>query len=161
MLDPSDSPFPLLPTFKIAGTAIRCACVVPLAPSVAGNLNLAATGRPKGIQISISPDHLKLICHLVSDVDDVFKSVQNRASGRNAAEHASVENSIGQVCTPFPPLRHVAIARVESPLVYPWESAMKSELQFPSTAFQKPCFPPIYIESCTYQFSRSLVLRSL
>ena len=98
MLDPADSPFPLLPTFKIAGTAIRCACVVPIAPSVAGNLNLAATGRPKGIQISISPDHLKLIRHLVTDVNNVFKSVQHRASGIIATDRPSAGNSSGQVC---------------------------------------------------------------
>lgn len=98
MLDPADSPFPLLPTFKIAGTAIRCACVMPLAPSIAGNLNLAATGRPKGIQISISPDHLKLIRHLVTDVDDVFQSVQHRASSIIATDLLSADQSPSQVC---------------------------------------------------------------
>lgn len=97
MLDPGDGAFPLLPTFKIAGTAIRCTCVMPVAPSVAGNLNLAATGRPNGISISISPDHLKLIRHLVKDVDDVFKSVQDRASSIISTDQASNGNR-SQVC---------------------------------------------------------------
>lgn len=98
MLDPSDSPFPLLPTLKIAGTAIRCACVMPVAPSVAGNLNLAATGRPKGIQISISPDHVRLIRHLVTNVDDVFQSVQHRASSIITADPSPSDGSPSQVC---------------------------------------------------------------
>jgi hypothetical protein len=97
ILDPANSPFPLLPIFKVAGSAFRCACVMPLAPSVAGNLNLAATGRPKGIQISISPDHLKLIRYFVTQVDDVFQSVQHRASSIIGADLTSAETCSAQV----------------------------------------------------------------
>jgi hypothetical protein len=80
LLDPTDHYFPLIPTFKISDCAVRCTCVMPLAPSVAGNINVAATSRPKGAQVAISPGHIRLIRHLVADVSDVFQSVQHRTT---------------------------------------------------------------------------------
>eukprot|EP00892_Ulva_mutabilis_P007162 jgi/Ulvmu1/4818/UM020_0103.1 len=79
-LQPSDNHFPVLPLFQVMGCAARSTLIIPLASSVAGNAHLALTAISKGAMAAVSPLQVRLLRHLMDNIDASNDSVNNRTA---------------------------------------------------------------------------------
>ena len=100
----------MLPAFKIAGFSLCETTLIPMVPTVAGARHVAATARVAGVQIGVSPEHVRLAHRLGTRLQAVLDDAAARALAAAAAAAAPVDADA------MPPVRPLAAQAAVAPV---------------------------------------------